>query len=165
VVSAYCTGCGDCCASPHAPIPAVFAMRAAPWRAYPDPRANRSGFDAMFILQHGREPTDHERHVVWSLKHDARRVPEVWTPVEYDDTGTMARYECKVYDAEHYRCTEWEDRPPICRNYPVPDGQEDTLEPDAPLSPRCGYNRLIPHRALLPIARIREAGVDKSALR
>lgn len=35
-------------------------------------------------------------------------------------------YDCKHYDAENKRCTNYENRPPICRDYPWYDGGVDT---------------------------------------
>lgn len=160
-----CTGCGDCCRSPHAPVPSIFRLRAAPWRAFVDPRVDRNAFAAMFAVRYNHQPSDYEVHVVASLLHDAERVPEVWEVVEVDETGTQARYHCRVFDEERNVCREWEQRPAICKNYPLAEDVGERLNPEAPLSARCGYNRLIPHRALLPIAGITEAGVDKSGLR
>lgn len=45
-------------------------------------------------------------------------------------------YECDLYDAEHRRCTDWNNRPNICRGYPwYEDGPDDTKA----LPPECSF--------------------------
>lgn len=64
-----------------------------------------------------------------------------WTPLSGPDELGGYRYACRRYDAEHQRCSAWDDRPQVCRGFPWYDGipAEATL-----VHSRCSYLADVP---------------------
>lgn len=124
--------CGRCCDPVSIPLLTWEKMRA--WAAladFPDPRTARGWRDWRRVGW-----TDDDRPRAIDITYgpdrttvdDARFVSAHWTPTQPDPLDALvARVMgveptvtavCDVYDSEHRRCSDWENRPPICRGFP-----------------------------------------------
>lgn len=57
--------------------------------------------------------------------------------IELGETGNAIYYECKKFDKKTNKCTEYNKRPDVCRNYPFYNSEKF---PKGRVDDTCGFN-------------------------
>lgn len=104
-------GCGACCDPVVSPFTLDMLRRIPPWELDEDGRADRA-----FMLEHltplpRREGIARARYLTQggvTFGMIAGELVEVWSQF----------YSCDRFDPETRRCTAYDERPPMCRDYP-----------------------------------------------
>lgn len=123
-----CNGCGGCCNPVASPFtkPEIRILLA---------HGKMNEEDGYFML---------EDTVAISRRQAIERAPwlrnaKLYTvnPVTMEPIISLSFYECKHYDPETRACTNYENRPPVCRDYPQ---YNNWPNPGAALPPECSFN-------------------------
>lgn len=129
-----CNGCGDCCES--------FPLN-TPQRADVFARALLASPREMAKLKGGDRKT---------LSWMANLTP-VAGPFRAASGELRYEYSCPRFDASERRCTDYANRPAVCRNFPFYGRDPQRYPGDDGMSPRCAFNA--DKRTTLPIVAIR----------
>jgi Fe-S-cluster containining protein len=108
-----CSRCGDCCDQIWLPAAKITSIRAA--------------IDAG----------DPESRISADMRADCEFIETHWTVEERSLDGQDLRYVCDRFDAEARLCTAYEQRPPVCTNFPY-YGRTAIPAPDR-LPSRCSF--------------------------
>jgi Fe-S-cluster containining protein len=126
-----CSGCGQCCEVVSFPLTQAEVGRIPPWQI--DERTRRWVTEDLKPMSRRRV-----RQLRPDLIDGPARVGK--HPVSGEMILAMVFYSCRLYDPDARRCTDWADRPDVCRGYP--DGYESVGWPNPAMNlpPRCSFN-------------------------
>lgn len=126
-MSAECNGCGACCDPVVLPVSQLDVAR--------DPRL-MGDEDAQFVLEVLRPIR--RRDGLAKASYLSAGVTVLGAPGTPESTVLVWSmfYECPRFDPETRRCTDWENRPPLCRGYPWYDAPPDQAKA---LPTECSY--------------------------
>lgn len=96
----------------------------------------------------------------WTTIANAAFAAKHWTLREHginppDETPVTWRMTCTKFDTTSRRCTAYEDRPPICADYPWYHAEP---RPEAALDNVCTYHADVPGRRVLPLTVLTPGG-------
>ena len=118
-----CNDCGKCCNPVMLPVSKIEVM--TDYLMDPD--------DRRWILE-DLTPISRREARELAPYHFGHTTPMVDAAGEL---AFMSFYRCRHYDPESRRCTDYENRPGICRRFPWADGVPN---PTANLAPECAFN-------------------------
>jgi Fe-S-cluster containining protein len=126
-VPASCNGCGACCRPVSLPF-TPFEVYAHPERFHPE--------DWRFILEDLDVITRREAFEIHPWLKDAGLLQ---SDINGELSAISTYYLCRWHDVETGRCTNHENRPPLCREYPwaTPTPREKDFQLQLP--PTCAY--------------------------
>lgn len=136
-MSLGCAGasCGDCC-DPVGLDGRVITL-IEEWRAWLE-----AGGTPETAIEGGADPS-----IFFAIDHWTRYEGPALTEEEHHD------FRCDRYDPTTHLCTAYEDRPPVCRNFPWYTEEESAGARAARLPARCSFNLDIPPALRKPGAR------------
>lgn len=117
--AAECARCGDCCESIPFPRRADLHAYIAMHPPSPEYALTRTVQDVAFVEQH-------------------------WTENVVGKPGERSLWSCDAFDSETRICTAYDDRPPVCQNYPWYEGRQHAAEHAGRLPPRCSFRADFP---------------------
>lgn len=131
-VSATCNGCGRCCD----PVPLPYTQEDIA-RVLPGMLAGGKA-DRDFVL-HVLKPISRREGLARSWYSSGKTAGLTSSDPRNGkaEVVTTFFYECSWYDRENKRCTNYENRPPLCRSYPWYEGRPD---PQVALPAECSFN-------------------------
>lgn len=129
---AGCNGCGACCDPVAAPWSLDTLRRIGPW-VLPDLPADFAA-DREFALEH-LHPIPRSEGLA-AAPYMSTGMSMLRRPDGSLDWLVTHFYRCDLFDPVERTCTAYDDRPPMCRNYPW---YGDPPDPSKVLPDQCGY--------------------------